>query len=371
MSSLRTTLAEAADRNHELIVVLSRTDYAGPALKENGSYTSDLNAQIGALNKELKRLHATTEDERKDHLKYRDSSVKRYAAKIRGHKGQEKLASQQEKEEREFLEAWQKENEAKQRHEELTKALNEAKVQHEVMTKDSARHGQAQESLDRLYNGIFGGPTPEYPEEDQIEGSVSRCREYLDQCQGKSTAEKRALDALRSAHSSLGQGLNSMQEALSMSTYDMWGGGTFVDMMERDALARAQNQVTQASWHMEEARRVQPIIRPLSQVNIDMGHFISDVLFDNIFTDMAQHDRIKSSNAQLQRAFQELQAQLGDQQQRFREAESQTKQASQSLDEARVELQRVRAEAFERLGGRGGEAGFTGGDEAPPSYSAI
>ncbi|KAK5155255.1 hypothetical protein LTS14_006210 [Recurvomyces mirabilis] len=363
MSSLRTTLAEAAEQNHDLIIILSRTDYAGPVLKENGSYTSDLSTQIGALNKELKQLHATTEDERKDHLKYRDSTVKRYAAKMRGHKGQEKLASQQEKEEREFLEAWQKENEAKQRHEELTKALNEAEVQHEVMTKDAARHARAQESLDRLYNGIFGGPTPEYPEEDQIEGSVSRCR--------KSTAEKRALNALRSAHNSLGQGLNSMQEALSMSTYDMWGGGTFVDMMERDALARAQNQVTQASWHIEEARRVQPIIRPLSQVNIDMGHFISDVMFDNIFTDMAQHDRIKSSNTQLQRAFQELQAQLGDQQQRFREAESQTKQASQSLDEARVELQRVRAEAFERFGGRGGEAGPTVGDEAPPTYSAM
>ena len=137
-------------------------------------------------------------------------------------------------------------------------------------------------------------------------------------------------------------------------------------------MSRAQYKVTQASWHVAEAGRAQPAIRPLSQVNIDQGHFISDVLFDNIFTDMAQHDRIKNSAMQLQNAAQELKHQVSGQRQRVKDADMQLKLASQNLEEARLELQRIRAEAFERLAGGhiGGSGAGLDTDEAPPSYSA-
>ena len=75
---------------------------------------------------------------------------------------------------------------------------------------------------------------------------------------------------------------------------------------------------------------------------------------------------------QVQQAAQELRQQILAQQQRVRDADSQLKQASQNLDDTRLELQRIRAEAFERLagGGLGGadRGSYTG--EAPPSYSA-
>ena len=40
---------------------------------------------------------------------------------------------------------------------------------------------------------------------------------------------------------------------------------------------------------------MQPAIRPLSQVRIDQGHFISDVLFDNIFVRNSWATAIKAS----------------------------------------------------------------------------
>ena len=113
--------------------------------------------------------------------------------------------------------------------------------------------------------------------------------------------------------------------------------------------------------HLDEARRTQPQIKSLSGVNIDHGHIMSDVFFDNIFTDMAQHDRIKNSAAQLGRSVQELQVQLQEQNGRLKGAESQIKQASQQLESAREELQDIRGEAFERLAGSA---------DAPPLYSA-
>ena len=117
---------------------------------------------------------------------------------------------------------------------------------------------------------------------------------------------------------------------------------------------------------MDDARHAQPAIPVLSEVNIDNGHMMSDVLFDNIFTDMAQHDRIKDSIFQMDKASQHLGQILSEQNQRVQGAQEQLWQATRHLEDARVELQRVRSEAFERLAGSGAEGYAQGG--APPAY---
>ena len=48
------------------------------------------------------------------------------------------------------------------------------------------------------------------------------------------------MEALDAVNKRLQLAMRSMQEALSYSTYDMFGGGTFSDIMERDALSKAQ-----------------------------------------------------------------------------------------------------------------------------------
>ncbi|KAI7125311.1 hypothetical protein KC352_g32199, partial [Hortaea werneckii] len=94
--------------------------------------------------------------------------------------------------------------------------------------------------------------------------------------------------------------------------------------------------------------------------DIDQGHFISDVMFDSIFTDMAQNDRIKASEAQVERAVAQLEKmQVPEQQERVRRAKTEVVLAGQRLESARMELQRIRAEAFEKLAG----------DDQPPEYS--
>jgi len=96
MPDFRTTLAQAASKNGELLSTLAQTDHAAPGLKQSLAYISDLETQLAALDKELKKLHEVTEDERKDHLKYRDSTVKRFAHKLGGKKGKEKFVTKQE-----------------------------------------------------------------------------------------------------------------------------------------------------------------------------------------------------------------------------------------------------------------------------------
>ena len=369
MSQLTQALTNAASRNHELLSVLAETDYAAKTLQQNTSYITDLEAQTKATEKELKKLHRITEDERKDHVKYRDSTFKRYAHKLGGSKGEAKFASKSEKEEREFLEAWQKEREAEERKAELQRALNTAKEDKSRFESEKARNESAQRDLDQLYASIFSGPTPEVPGEDQLETAVQYARQHLEQVQSQSNADSAALDALRRADARLQAASRAMNQALDASRFDIMGGGTFADMMERDALSQASVGISEALRHMDEARRLQPAITHLREIHVDMGHLVSDVMFDNIFSDMAQHDRIKASNNQLLEAIAQLKEQGLLQRQRAESSKLALDQGKSSMEEARKELQNIRAEAFQRVASGGAvNAGSGVSAAAPPPY---
>jgi hypothetical protein len=371
MSLLSERLSQAAGKNRELLTTLSKTDYAPPALKQNLAYIGDLQSQIYQTDNEIKKFHAITEQERKEHTKIRDSVARKYLHKLGGSKGEEKFKSKQEKEEREFMEAWQREREAQERQEALGRALEQAEQQKRSQEADKARHDRAQEELDRLYNSIFSGPTPDVPGEDEREHAVYLARDWYNQCQTALGTEKHAMDALQRANQQLSAARREMDDALSASNVDRFGGGALWDMMERDALSRGQVKLSECMRAMDDARRSQPAIPMLSEVNIDNGHFISDVLFDNIFTDMAQHDRIRNSTAQVDGALSHLGRIIGEQNGRVQQAQEQHWQASKQLEDARVELQRIRSEAFDRVGGsyEGGYYGEAGA--APPAYSAT
>jgi hypothetical protein len=369
MSQLSERVAAYAGKNRELLTTLSQTDYAPPALKQNLAYISDLQAQIAKTDAEIKRFHAVTEQERKEHTKIRDSVMRKYVHKLGGSKGEEKFKSKQEKEEREFMEAWQREREAQERREALSAALEQAEQQRRSQEADKARHDQAQEELDRMYNSIFSGPTPDVPGEDEVEHAVYQARDWYNQCQTLLGNDKHAMEALQRANQQLAAARRDMNDALSASNVDRFGGGALFDMMERDALSRGQVKLSECLRAMDDARRSQPAIPVLSEVNIDNGHFMSDVLFDNIFTDMAQHDRIRNSVAQMDRALSHLGAIMSEQNTRLQHVQEQHWQASKQLEDARAELQRIRSEAFEQFSGGSGGAEF-GQPDAPPAYSA-
>lgn len=370
MSQLSEQLSQAAGRNRELLAMLSQTDYAPPALKQNQAYINDLQSQISKTDNEIKKFHAVTEQERKEHTKIRDSVARKYLHKLGGSKGEEKFKSKQEKEEREFMEAWQREREAEERRETLGRALEQAEQQKRSQEADKARHDQAQEELDQMYNSIFSGPTPDVPGEDERENAVYQARDWYDQCQTALGNEKHAVDALQRANHQLLAARSDMDDALSASNVDRFGGGALFDMMERDSLSSGQVKLSECLRAMDDARRSQPAIPMLSEVYIDNGHFISDVLFDNIFSDMAQHDRIRNSTAQVDAALSHLGRIMGEQNGRVQHAQEQHWQATKYLEDARVELQRIRSEAFDRVGGSFENSGYGQSGGAPPAYSA-
>jgi len=80
----------------------------------------------------------------------------------------------------------------------------------------------------------------------------------------------------------------------------MFGGGAMTDMMERNVLSSAEGYASQAQILVQQAMMASPQVQPIGEISIAHGSIMSDVIFDNIFTDMAFHDKIKASARNVQ-----------------------------------------------------------------------
>lgn len=340
-----------APRSEELLAALQQTDYAEAALKQQDLYVQDLRKELADLDWHIERYEVKTNIEKKEFEQYRDSTMKRFAYKIGGQK--EKFKSRTEKEEREYYEALEKERSAKDRRESLERALNEAVPVLEHYRTESNNHTAAQSELDNLYNMVFGGPTPSYPHEDQSEWRFTQARETFNNIEQQHRAIQQAVDIFGQARKHINTAALHMSEARGASQWDVLGGGAFADMAERNALGRAQSEVLQVENLISQAQRLHPI--DMIRVDIAHGH-IGDVLFDNILSDLAMHDEIKRSQAQVVEAQKSIDQQLCMLQQELASHQPELDAKQAALTNARRELQGIRADIFKQVG-------------SPPAYS--
>lgn len=91
-------IVQNADYHSRLLRTLSDLEYAPTALRQHQEYIKDLEAQLAASDKRVEELSKKTKKERKDHERLRDSTARRFAAKLSGKK--EKYEAEQEKEEK-------------------------------------------------------------------------------------------------------------------------------------------------------------------------------------------------------------------------------------------------------------------------------
>ncbi|KAH9888305.1 hypothetical protein F4778DRAFT_786115 [Xylariomycetidae sp. FL2044] len=357
MASITDTIRDATPRNQELLRVLSETDHAGPALEEQKRYLGDLSNQLDQSQKRIRSLEQQRAKELKDHEKYRDSVMRRFAYKVGGKT--DKFVARAEKEEKEYFDVLQQEHQAKEHKESLERMRAEALSVQQELESQVARHTQAQQDLDQLYDSIFKGPTPSFPDEDSAE---QRCRDALATYHNSSVKMEHLLHVARTldeAKARLRDALSHIEDALDHSRMDMFGGGTISDMMERNALSKAESQVSQLMFLASQAQRMAPeVVRPLPPVKIAEGSLMSDVFFDNIFTDMAFHDKIKASREELRRCGRVLDGELAQAQARHQAAVRETSASSEALNNVRSELQSTRQRIFDRVGS----------GDAPPAY---
>jgi hypothetical protein len=363
MTSVEEQIRSAAARNSELLSILHQTEYAQPAIQQQDSYIRQVEQAVAKNNADLKKLAAQREKEFKEHKSYNESVTKRFLYKASGQK--EKFAARAEKEEREYFEVLRAEHHAQQEGQSLASQLTEAQHGRAQLEPDVSRHRQAQKDLDSLYQSIFAGPTPSFPEEDAQENAVQRAVQEYSHRETDLRAEDQVSALLDRAARAMSAAQYHVSEALRYSRRDMFGGGTLTDMMERNALSQAEVATAELQRTMQQAQSISAHVQGLPPIPIAQGSLMSDVLFDNIFTDMAFHEKIQDSATSLQRAAAVLQNNQSLSMQRRNEFRSQMQQASSRLANERQSLQKVREQIFERLAQGGSSA--TSWDRPPPT----
>lgn len=299
--SAKERIISSASKNEELLAALAETDYAPSALQQAIAYVNDVESQIAAEGRNISNLAVKVDKELHEHEKYRDSRMKRLAYKLGGKK--EKFEATAEKEEREYHDALQEKFQAERRLEDLKARLEDARATKEQHAEVAARHQGHQAQLEALYRSIFDGPTPEFPDEDAAEYGVAQAGHRYNYVQGQLNVESQVLRMLADADMKMNAAHQAIQDALHASRADMMGfGGVFADVKERNSLSLAQSNADQVEMLVDMARKAQPLVEPIGHMEIAQGNFMSDVLFDNIFTDMSFHNKIKEAELSLKKA---------------------------------------------------------------------
>ncbi|KAI2784529.1 hypothetical protein F4815DRAFT_126389 [Daldinia loculata] len=365
MTSIANKIRESAPRNSELLDILSETDHAQPALEQQKRYVDDLNNELSAAQKRIAVLDKQRAKEFREHKRYRDSVMKRFAYRVSGKT--EKFEAKAEKEEKEYFAVLQQEQQAKEMEEHLRQMRSKALEAQSDLEAEMSRHMEAQQQLDNLYDSIFQGPTPAFPDEDRLEENARDALQSYQNIRMVVEAEHHVVHLLTEAQERVLRALNYTEEALDHSRMDMFGGGTLADMMERNALDQAEIQVGQMRSLVRQAQHASQKVQDLPAVEIAHGDLLGDVFFDNVFSDMAFHEKIKDSRASIYRAHDSLRNQLALAKSRHQEAEQELHTRTESLKRAREELQNARQAIFERVDdGNMGEPAFT--MDQPPPY---
>jgi len=365
MMSATTDVLENTAYNAQLLAAIAELDYVPPALEQQESYLAGLEKEWAQLTDEITFLEEQTMKERKEYEALRDSTTRRLVAKITGRK--EKFEAKASKEEKEYIETLGKEMQYKRQQETMETMIAEAKALRLDLQRKLERYNKTKQDLAALYSKIFDGPTQAYPEDDQLEYKLQQAQNRYNEIQESLNRESQALCLLDSAASALEACCSQLQEALGYSQMDMYGGGRVTDMMERNALTAAEGYASQGKILVQQAMMTSPQVQPMGQITIAHGSFLSDVIFDNIFTDMAFHEKIKASASNVEDVKSEVIAQYNLTKLRAHGIGADLKVAADTLTHARGALNVFRHSVFDSLSGNGNVPPLSyNADSAPP-----
>ncbi|CZT12309.1 uncharacterized protein RAG0_16181 [Rhynchosporium agropyri] len=362
MTSIHERVQAASAQNTNLLKTISETEYSVAAHQQATQYINALRKDIADHEDKLKEMNRHVDKEYADHKKFRDSHMKRLAFKLGGKK--EKFQADASREEKEWLDAVATQLKTKQGLEHLNVNLADATKMSSEFRGVIELHNHAKSELDALYKSLFDGPTPDILEEDEREEDVARAENNYHTVALRLSTEKHARNILTEAEKFLAKALGDISDAESHATMDMWGvGGTFAEMAEHSALSQCQQHVSQVEQLISQAQRVQPAVQKIGDMRIAQMNFMSNVVFDNIFSDMHMRERIQESGNQLKAARTALQRELGASDRRRDDVRKELNALQGVLDKKRVELQDCRKAAFERA------ACLPGYTDEPPRYS--
>lgn len=351
MTSLQQRILTSQSHRAQLLQTLAETDYATSALQTNMSYLSDLANEINRRTKQLAALAQAKDKELADHEKIQRSKVRRELYRISG-RGADFMA-RAEKEEREYFEAVRALHQAETVLAMLKTNVADAADKHQMLKSVVAIHDATQAELEKLYDTIFKGDTPEFPEEDAKEWPTNAAKHAYNEVQLRRDTESQVLALLQEANTCIGNCSAWLSEANNASEEAAWSGlngSRYSDMAERSQLAQAQKLAFQGEMLVSQAERLQPLVQSIGAMGIVEGHVMGDMIFeDNDNSDSTFEQIILEWKNQVMQAMRDLNVEIASSERRLRNFQFETDVARVRLEDARSELLHVRTVAFSRI----------------------
>lgn len=288
----------ARTRSVQLNVILTETAEASTQLDKHNQYIEDLEAKLQSIHKQLRSLNLRREPDLQDHVKYRDSTFRRFAYKATGRS--EAFQTEAEAREKEYFEGLEETTIQQDAKKEVETLLSDVRSTRDDLQNAVQRHREAQLELDELYDGIFAGPTPEHPEEDAAEEISDIALQQYHDARTLIENDQEALKHLHVASRNIQKSLESMRYALNLSASDVWGGrGLLSDMMKRSELDDAQAGYNSATEAYAKAQQTSRRIPDLPDIGVRPGDLEPSFFLRNIFTDVSFREKLKRTDADI------------------------------------------------------------------------
>ncbi|KAJ7483183.1 hypothetical protein FB451DRAFT_101484 [Mycena latifolia] len=260
----------------QLVAGIAELEYVADALVQQESHIADLEGRVEGGTRKIKALERKTTTQRLVYEELLHSTTRRLAAKLTGRL--EKFEAEADKEEREYLEALEKESQAKESHAVLETMIAEGKAVVLTLKSKAEISALRKKDLAELYSKIFDGPTHAYPEDDQLEYQLQLAQRQHTDIHTLLGRESQALLYLQSANSTLRMCASKMQDA-----YDYWrADSTKSKMMKRGMLSAAEGLAIQTSTNVQQAILVSPQVQPIADSNSAKGSIWPGVVFNHL-----------------------------------------------------------------------------------------
>lgn len=334
--AIASRIRNAAVRNSELLLVLSDTRDAARDLEQQKGLVGRIDGNLSDLCARITKLDEKRELDLKKHKSYRDSVVKKFVYRLSGQS--DMFAARAQKEQREYFDILQQEQKVKEEQDRLRAEKDEAVAIQRRLEDVVERRSRAQDELDALYDSIFHGPNPEFPEEDELEKKAEQALNTYHCAAVRLEKDAKLTDILTAARDTAGQALKDTMEALS-------GGHLASSTIEKKKLGDANIKLKQMQELVAHAQKISAKVIPLPVVNINIK-LLDREAYTNPFGRMALHDIIREWRSGIQVCLAELDKQLSAATLVNNEQQQSVKVKAETLIAAREALQSCRSGIF-------------------------
>ncbi|KAG8722379.1 hypothetical protein FRC08_002860 [Ceratobasidium sp. 394] len=332
-----------------LLNSLSALDYVPTAQEDNTARLEVVRREVRAKERELAALEKKTKSEYKDTRKL-DSSIRRLMIRIRDG-GKDAVTQRVQKEEAEYIEAYRQEQEARDELNMLTRERDEREIASIDLVQKEQTIKECKKKIDALYQGLFSGPTPDYPEEEEAERRFKRSESDYTTCQVQLNNETNALTKLVNAEKALRICINKLRD-LSNAQNPLGLGGDWNEIFVNVQLSSALLDATMVKKFMRDAQEcVRGSIGYVGEITVCSQEYSTEIINDRYVRVPLPNlaEKIEQNIQHLQQCHTRLAGEVDSCHARVSDHHSRLKHHAKNMQTLRKELARVRCEIMLRM----------------------